>query len=103
MRGLQKWPDLSLRTKCLLLITFPAAATVLMFAVGSTLAARNSAASELVNRALETGQEIQRLRASQAQASAAAGAYFSTAQESFVSEVRSALAAADSSQDQLLN
>jgi len=103
MGRLHKWPDLPLRTKCLLLILFPAAATVLMFAAANILAARNSAATELGNRALRTKLEIQRLRAAEAETNAAARAYFITAQESFVQEARTALAAVDSARDQLLN
>ncbi len=106
MRWLQKlsrkWPDLSLRTKCVLLISFPAAATVLMFGVANILAARNAAATELVERGLRTGQAIQRLRASEAETSAAAQAYFITSQESFAREARSSLASVDSARDQLL-
>jgi len=107
MRWLQawprKWPDLPLRTKCLLLISFPAAATVLMFGVSNILAARDSAAGEAVNLALRTGQEIQRLRVAETETSAAARAYVITAQESFVSQARSALAEFDAARQQLFN
>jgi len=99
----RKWPDLSLRTKCLLLISFPAAATVLMFGMANILAARNSAAAERVNLALGTGQEIQRLRAAETETSADARAYVITAQESFVAQARSAIAAFDAARQQLFN
>jgi signal transduction histidine kinase/DNA-binding NarL/FixJ family response regulator/PAS domain-containing protein len=102
-KWLRKWPDLSLRTKCLLLVSFPAAATVLMFGVANILAARNSADGELVNRALRTGQEIERVRALEAGMSADARAYFITTRESFVDHARSSLAAFDSARQQLLS
>ncbi|MGB6945595.1 MAG: CHASE3 domain-containing protein, partial [Bryobacteraceae bacterium] len=103
MRRLQAWQDLSLRSKCLLLISFPAAATVVMFGVANVLAARNWAATELVNRAQRTGQQIQRLSAAETEASAEVRAYFITAQESFVSRTRSSLAEFDSARQHLVN
>ena len=103
MRWLQAWPDLSLRSKCLLLISFPAAATVVMFGVANVLAARNSAATELVNRAQRSGQQIQRLSAAETEASADVRAYFITAQESFVSRTRSSLTDFDSARQHLVN
>jgi len=103
MRWLQKWPDLSLRAKCLLLISFPAAATVLMFGVANILAARNSAAGAEVRRALETAEEIQRLRAAEIETSAAVRAYIITAQEPFAGRARSSLAAFDGARQQLSN
>jgi signal transduction histidine kinase/CheY-like chemotaxis protein/CHASE3 domain sensor protein/HPt (histidine-containing phosphotransfer) domain-containing protein len=103
MRWIRTWPDLSLRTKCLLLISFPAAATVLMFGVANLLAARTAAADDQVNRGLETAREIQRLYAADADMSAEVRAYFITAQEPFVTRARSSLVAFASSQHQLLN
>ena len=88
-----KWPNLSLRAKGLLLISVPAAATVFMFGVANILASRNAAAVELVNRALETSREIQRLRAAEAETSAGTRVYFITTQKSFVTGARSSLAA----------
>jgi signal transduction histidine kinase/DNA-binding response OmpR family regulator len=98
-----KWPDLSLRTKCLVLISFPAAATVLMFGLANILAERNSAGVALVDRAHETAEEIQRLRLADLETTAQARAYIITAQESFASQVRASLAAFESSQHKLLN
>jgi signal transduction histidine kinase/DNA-binding response OmpR family regulator len=97
-----KWPDLSLRAKGLLLISVPAAAAVFMFGVANVLAARNAAAVELVNRALETSREIQRLRAAEADTSAGTRAYFITTQKSFVTCARSSLAAFHSARQELL-
>src|SRR5271169_2048300 len=102
MRWLPKWLDLSLRAKCLLLISFPAAATVLMFGVANILAARASEAGDRVSRALETGAAIQRLRAAENESSADMRAYFITAQESFAAEASSSLAGFDSTEQKLL-
>lgn len=99
----RKWPDLSLRAKCLLLISFPAAATVMMAGAANILAARNAAAGALVNHSLETAQQIQRLRTAEAETSAEARAYFITGQESFVNGARSSLAAFDAARQQLSN
>ena len=97
------WPDLSLRAKCLLLISVPAAATVLMFGVANILAARHAAALALVNRTFETSVEIERLSAAGAELSADARAYFITAQEPFAAQARSSLRAFESSEHHLLN
>jgi signal transduction histidine kinase/DNA-binding response OmpR family regulator/CHASE3 domain sensor protein len=103
MRWLRSWPDLSLRAKCLLLISFPAAATVLMAGAANILAVRNSAASEQVTRALRVGQEIQRLRASDSETSSQLRAYFITTQESFAGHARASLRSFDSARQKLLN
>jgi signal transduction histidine kinase/DNA-binding NarL/FixJ family response regulator len=99
----KKWPDLYLRTKCLVLISIPAAATVLMFGVTNILAERNSASVGLVDRARETAGEIERLRATDLETTAEARAYIITAQESFASLARASLSAFESSQHKLLN
>ncbi len=103
MSWLPKWGDVSLRAKCLLLIAFPAAAVVLMFCLTSILAARNSTAAAQVQRSLEIAEQVQRLRAAEAEASADARAYVITGQESFVSRGRYSLAAFHSARQQLLN
>jgi len=103
MPGMRTWPDLSLTAKCLLLISIPAGATVLMFGVANLLAARNAAAAALENRALQTAEEIQHLRAVETEMSAAARAYFITSDETFVAQARAALTALESSQHRLLN
>jgi signal transduction histidine kinase/CheY-like chemotaxis protein/PAS domain-containing protein/HPt (histidine-containing phosphotransfer) domain-containing protein len=103
MHWWRKWPDLSLQTKCLLLISFPAAATVLMFAAANLLAARNAAAVDVANRSFEIRAEIQRLRAADLETSACVRAYFITAQEPFATRTRSSLAAFDSARQQLFN
>ncbi len=97
-----RWPGRSPRAKWLLLISLPAAATILVFGVANVLAARNAAAVELVKRGLETSRQIQRLRAAEADTSAGERAYFITAQELFVTRARSSLAAFRSARQQLL-
>jgi len=103
IQWLPKWPDLSLRTKCLLLISFPAAATVFMFGVANLLASRDAAAGDQVSRTLETAQQIQRLRAAETEMSADVRAYFITEQESFANRTRSSLVAFGSARVQLVN
>jgi signal transduction histidine kinase/DNA-binding response OmpR family regulator/CHASE3 domain sensor protein len=98
-----KWPDLSLRTKCLLLIAFPAAATVLMAGAANILATHLSVGVEQMSRTLRTGQEIQRLRAAETETSANVRGYFITAQEGFATRSRSSLAAFDSARQELSN
>jgi signal transduction histidine kinase/DNA-binding response OmpR family regulator len=102
LRGWRKWPGLSPRAKWLLLISVAAAAMLVTFGVSNVLAARNAAAVELVNRGLETSQQIHRLRAAEADTSAGELAYFITAQEHFVTRARSSLAAFRSARQQLL-
>jgi signal transduction histidine kinase/CheY-like chemotaxis protein/HPt (histidine-containing phosphotransfer) domain-containing protein len=103
MSWLPKWLDLSLRAKCLLLIAFPSVALILMVCLSYIPAARNSTAGALAERSLKTAEEIQRLRAAEAEASADRRAYVITGQESFASRARSSLAAFDSARQQLLN
>ena len=72
-----------------------------MAGAANILAARNWAAGERVNQALETARQIERVRAMETETSSAARAYFITAQESFVSRARSSLAGFDSAWQQL--
>ncbi|HEX5229337.1 MAG TPA: PAS domain-containing protein, partial [Bryobacteraceae bacterium] len=97
-----RWQDLSLHNKCLLLISIPAAATVLMFLVANWLANRRAAAGDQVSRALEIGQEVQRLRAAESEISADTRAYFITSDEMFANRARASLAAFDSSHLQMV-
>jgi signal transduction histidine kinase/DNA-binding response OmpR family regulator len=99
----RQWRDLPLRTKCLLLISAPAAATVLMFGMANLLAVRTAAAGDQANRALQAAWEIQRLYAADARMSANARAYFITRQESFVTQARSAIEMFTSGERALLN
>ncbi len=96
------WADLPLRTKCLLLISFPALATVAMSAAAHVLSARLTAAEGQVRRALETGREIESVRAAETEISADARAYFLTADETFAGRTRSALAFFDAARLRLI-
>jgi signal transduction histidine kinase len=95
MGWIGKWLDLSLRTKCLLLISFPAAATVAMAGASYIVGAGTAAATEQLNRSLRIGIEIESLRASEIQASADVRAYLISADERFANKARVALAAFD--------
>ena len=102
MLAMAKWPDLSLRTKCLLLISFPAAATVFMFGVANLLTGRTAAAAARVNRALETSAQIQRLGRAETEISAAARGYFLTSDIGFIEQARAALSKFDRALHQIL-
>jgi CheY-like chemotaxis protein/CHASE3 domain sensor protein/HPt (histidine-containing phosphotransfer) domain-containing protein len=96
MRWLQRWLDLSLRTKCLLLISFPAAATAAMAAASYVVGTGTTDAGLQLNTSLRIGQAIERLRGSEIEMSAQARAYLITADESFAGKTREAMAAFDS-------
>jgi signal transduction histidine kinase/CheY-like chemotaxis protein/PAS domain-containing protein len=95
------WADLPLRTKCLLLISFPALATVAMTAAAHVLSARIAAAEDQVQRALETGREIESLHAAETEISADVRAYFLTADETFAGRTRASLTLFDAVRLQL--
>lgn len=101
MRLLRKWPDLSLRTKCLLLISLPAASTVIMAGAANILTVRRTAAGDQLIRVLRAEEQIQRLRASETEISAGVRGYFLTAQDSFVDRTRSSLAGFDAARQHL--
>ena len=86
------WPDLRLRTKGLIVIAVPAAATVLIACASYILGTRASAGEHAVRHSLETGLEIQQLKADEAEASAHVRAYFITGEESFANQARQAIA-----------
>jgi CheY-like chemotaxis protein/nitrogen-specific signal transduction histidine kinase/CHASE3 domain sensor protein/HPt (histidine-containing phosphotransfer) domain-containing protein len=96
MRWLQRWLDLSLRTKCLLLISFPAAATVAMAAASYLVGTGTTDAGLQLKTSLRIGQAIERLRGSEIEMSAQARAYLITEDESFAGKTREAMAAFDS-------
>jgi len=96
MTWLGKWLDLSLRTKCLCLISCPAAATVAMAGASYLAGTRTAAVSEQLNASLGIGNEIERLRSTEIETSAHVRAYLITADEPFASKARESLAAFDS-------
>jgi len=96
MRWPRKWLDLSLGTKCLLLIGVPAAATVALAGASYLVGTETTATGSRVNASFRIGNEIERLRASEIETSAQAHAYLITADEPFARKTREALAAFDS-------
>jgi PAS domain S-box-containing protein len=97
MPRLEIWPDLRLRTKGLIVIAVPAAATVLIACASYILGTRASAGEQAVRHSLETGMELQRLKTDEAEASAYVRGYFITGDESFAKQARQALANFDTS------
>lgn len=96
MGWLRNWLDLSLRTKCLLLISVPAGVTVAMAGAFYLVGTETTATGRQVNTSFRIGNEIERLRASEIETSAQARAYLITADERFAGKTRDALAAFDS-------
>jgi len=101
MGWLRKWLELSLRTKCLFLISCPVAATVAMAGASYLAGTRTMAAGDRLNLSLRVGGEIERLRTSEIEASAQMRAYLITADEQFASKARETLADFDSAWQQL--
>jgi PAS domain S-box-containing protein len=95
MIGLGLWPDLRLRTKGLVVIAVPAAATVLIACASYLLGARADAGEQAVKHSLETRLEIQRLKVEEAELSAYVRAYFITGEEGFAHHARQSIAAFD--------
>src|ERR1039457_4336813 len=95
------WPDLRLRTKGLIVIAFPAAATVLIACASYILGTRANSGEEAVRHNLETGLEIQRLKATEAEASAYVRGYFLTGEENFANQARQAIADFDTTLQKL--
>ena len=95
------WPDLGLRTKGLIVIAFPAAATVLIACASYILGARAGGAEQAVRRSHETSLEIQRLKGNEAEASAHVRAYFLTGDVGFAAEARQAIADFDATLQKL--
>ena len=95
------WPDLRLRTKGLIVIAFPAAATVLIACASYILGTRANSGEEAVRHSLETGLEIQRLKATEAEASAYVRGYFLTGEENFANQARQAIADFDTTLQKL--
>jgi len=96
MRWLRKWLDVCLRTKCLLLISVPAAATVAMAGASYLAGTGITAAGQKLGASLRIGNAIERLMATEIETSAQARAYLVTANEPFARKAREALAAFDS-------
>ena len=89
------WPDLRLRTKGLIVIAFPAAATVLIACASYILGTRATNAEQALVRNLQAGQQIQLLKTSMAESRSQLREYFLTGQEASENQIRDAVAAFD--------
>jgi signal transduction histidine kinase/DNA-binding response OmpR family regulator/CHASE3 domain sensor protein len=96
MSWLRKWLDLCLRTKCLLLISVPAAATVAMAGASYLLGTGTAAAGQKLNTSLRIGNAIERLMVSEIETSGQTRGDPIIANETFAKKTREALAAFDS-------
>jgi PAS domain S-box-containing protein len=101
MLHLEKWSDLPLRTKGLIVIAFPAAATVLIACASYILGARVATAEESVNRSLAVSREIERVKGSSAEAGSLWAAFVMTGDPSFEQPARDRLAAFDAAGERL--
>ncbi|HEX4592886.1 MAG TPA: ATP-binding protein [Bryobacteraceae bacterium] len=97
-----KWPDLSLRAKGVCVVAVPAAATVAIACLSFTLVPRFAAAEAQVNHTREVSEELQRIRTSEADATAETGAFFITADDRFIVQLREILARMDYSGEMLV-
>jgi signal transduction histidine kinase/CheY-like chemotaxis protein/HPt (histidine-containing phosphotransfer) domain-containing protein len=95
MRWFRKWLDVCLRTKCLLLISVPAAATVAMAGASYLVGTETTAAGQKLSASLRIGNAIERLMATEIETSAQVRAYLIAANEPLARKTREALAAFD--------
>ena len=96
MRWLASWLDLSLRAKCLFLISCPAAATVAMAGVSYLAGTATQASGQQLNARLRISNAIERLKVSEIETSAHIRGYLITSHEPFASKARGSIAAFDS-------
>jgi len=82
------WPDLRLRTKGLIVVAFPAAATVAIACAAYLIESRISAADQAANRSLQIVEAVQLLKSNETETSAHIRAYFLTAEDPFEDEAR---------------
>jgi PAS domain S-box-containing protein len=101
MSWLRIWSDLNLRTKGLIVVAVPAAATVAIACASYLIESRGAAADYAADkeaRIVETGRE---LKSSETETSAHVRAYFITADDSFRDELRGDLAKFDKALERL--
>ncbi len=96
MRWLAPWLDLSLRAKCLFLISCPAAATVAMVGASYLAGTETKAAAQQLNAGLRISNAIERLKVSGIETSAHMRGYLITSNERLASKARGSIAAFDS-------
>ncbi|MGD0046697.1 MAG: ATP-binding protein [Bryobacteraceae bacterium] len=97
------WPDLRLRTKGLIVVAFPAAATVAIACAAYLIESRISAADQAANRSLQIVEAVQLLKSNETETSAHIRAYFLTAEDPFEDEARRDIGRFDGLQQSLAN
>lgn len=102
MTFVNRWSDLPLRTKGLFVVAVPAGATIILALTGYALGTRTAADEQWVRHSLLVSQEIQRLRTNEAEIGALARGYFIVADPVFTNQLRDAIAAFDTTRQQLL-
>lgn len=102
MTLLSKWMSLSLRAKGFILSTLSAAAMLVAACVTYSLVISATEAEAWVSRALQSGDEIQKMKATGTDASAQIRAYWITRDEAFAAGVRQDLAGFDSALQRLV-
>lgn len=101
MARLGLWSDLRLRTKGLIVIAFPATATVLIACASYLLGTRASAGEQALKHSLEIGLEIHELKTKEAEATSLVRGYFLTGEQRFAIQSRQALADFDTTLQKL--
>ena len=95
MKLLARWQDLRLSTKGLIVVSFPAAATIIIACASYVIGGREADAEQWVNHTLRVGGEIQALKYREVEGSAQVGGYFITGEETFAVQTHDSLAAFD--------
>jgi PAS domain S-box-containing protein len=101
MPHLKRWPDLSLRTKALIVVAVPAVATVIVACACLALAGRAAGVDEATRRSARIVEETQRLTTSETQSAADMRAYFISTDEAYADRARNAFDAFDVERHQL--
>jgi PAS domain S-box-containing protein len=101
MPRLAYWSDLRLRTKGLIAIAVPAAATVTIACVSYLVGAQADLAEHKVQASLRIREEVQKLKTFEIEASAQVRGYFITGDEDFAGKTRETLAGFDAARQRL--
>jgi PAS domain S-box-containing protein len=95
MPALKHWPDFRLRTKGLIVVAFPAMATVAIACAAYWMASMAERAEFAVNHSREISDTVQKLRVNEIETSAAHRGYILTRDEAFTDRMRAAHTAFD--------
>jgi PAS domain S-box-containing protein len=101
MPRLQRWPDLPLRTKALIVLAVPAVATLIVACASLVLVGRAAAEEEASARSARIVDETQRLAASEIESAAHMRAYFISTDEAYADRARAAFDAFDATLQKL--